>query len=238
MGYDPRKSVYMNPDIEYIFNEDIIEYDIQDAGFSLIKQFRLLPDDKIRELASMDKGFERHKAIGILQRDDKVLSKNLSDKFADVRRIFISTNNLTDNNIIGVKKDAVYTIGQCQRLVFGKVRFVPKNRYTSYIRFSNVQNLEIYYSSDGIDIKGISEHAINRHRLYMMEFLRTMIPMIEERDPGVKRYLSKFVREYKLGELTEAYYLEFNSKSRDINPMFNFQNIIVPCLMIILKEME
>lgn len=238
MGYNPLKSTWVNPDIEYIFNDEIIEYDIQDAGFSIIKQFKLLPDNKIRELASMDKGLERHRAIGILQRDDRILSKNLSDKFADVRRIFISSNNITDDNIISVKKDAIYTIGQCRKLVFGQVRFVPKNTYTSYIRFPEIQNVEIYYSSSGVDVKGIGTSAVNRHQLYMMEFIRTVMLMIEENNPRVKRYLSKFIKDYKSGELEEAFYLEFNNKSRDINPLFNFQNVIVPFICIILREME
>lgn len=238
MGYDPRKSTYLNPNIEYLFNGEIIEYDIQDAGFSLIKQYHLLPDEKIKELSMMEKGGERHRAIGMLQRDDKVLSKALSDKFAEVRMIFIASNNLTDNDILSVKKDAIYTIGQCQKLKFGVIRFVPKNRYTSYIRFPNIQNLEIYYSPEAMDIKGIGESGINRHRLYMMEFLRTVISMIEDSNGRVKRYLMKFVNEYKNNELEDVFYLEFNNASRTLNPVFNFQNIIVPLVNIILREME
>lgn len=238
MGYNPSKSTWMNPNIEYLFNSEIIEYDIQDAGFSLVKQFKLLSDEKIRELANIDKGFERHRAIGILQRDDKEFSRKLTEKFAEVRTIFISTNNLTDNDIISVKKDAIYTIGQCKRLVFGKVNFVAKNRYTSYIRFHSIQNLEIYYSSEGIDVKGIGESAIKRHRLYMMEFIRTMISMIEGNTPRAKRYLAKFIREYKSNELDDAYYLEFNNVSRELNPLHNFKNIIVPFVSIVLREME
>lgn len=238
MGYDPRKSTYLNPNIEYLFNGEIIEYDIQDAGFSLIKQYHLLPDEKIKELSMMEKGGERHRAIGMLQRDDKVLSKALSDKFAEVRMVFIASNNLTDNDILSVKKDAIYTIGQCQKLKFGMIMFVPKNRYTSYIRFPNIQNLEIYYSPEAMDIKGIGESGINRHRLYMMEFLRTVISMIEDSNGRVKRYLMKFVNEYKNNELEDVFYLEFNNASRTLNPVFNFQNIIVPLVNIILREME
>lgn len=238
MGYDPRKSTYLNPNIEYLFNGEIIEYDIQDAGFSLIKQYHLLPDEKIKELSMMEKGSERHRAIGMLQRDDKVLSKALSDKFAEVRMIFIASNNLTDNDILSVKKDAIYTIGQCQKLKFGVIRFVPKNRYTSYIRFPNIQNLEIYYSPEAMDVKGIGESGINRHRLYMMEFLRTVISMIEDSNGRVKRYLMKFINEYKSNELEDVFYLEFNNASRTLNPLFNFQNVIVPLVNIILREME
>lgn len=237
MGYNPSKSTWLNPNIEYLFDDEIIEYDIQDAGFSLIKQFHLLPDDKIRELASLDKGDERHRAVGMLQKD-REFSKILLDKFAEVRTVFISVNNISDNDIVSVKKDAIYTIGPCRRLKFGLVNFVAKNRYSSYIRFPDVQNLEIYYSTEVMHVKGIGDSAINRHRLYMMEFIRQIISMIESNNPRAKRYLMEFIRKYKTQELEDEYYLEFNNLSRNLNPIFNFQKIIVPITNIILREME
>lgn len=237
MGYNPAKSTWLNPNIEYLFDDEIIEYDIQDAGFSLIKQFHLLPDDKIRELAALDKGEERHRAVGMLQKN-REFSKVLLNKFAEVRTVFISVNNISDNDIVSVKKDAIYTIGPCSRLKFGLVNFAAKNRYSSYIRFPDVQNLEIYYSSEVMHVKGIGDSAINRHRLYMMEFIRQIISMIESNNPRAKRYLVEFIRRYKTQELEDEYYLEFNNLSRNLNPIFNFQKIIVPIANIILREME
>lgn len=237
MGYNPSKSTWLNPDIEYLFNNEIIEYDIRDAGFSLIKQFKLLPDDKIRELTSLDKGFERHRAIGMLQRNNSELSKSLSDKFTEIRTIFLGANKLSDNNIISVKKDAIYTIGPCSKLKFGSIVFIAKNNYTSYIRFPNVNNIEIYYSSGTMDVKGIGDVSLNKHRLYMMEFLRHTISMLELKDIRIKRWITNFIGDYKSGDLDE-FYLEFNNLSKDINPIYNYQNIIVPMVQIILREME
>lgn len=238
MGYNPSKSTWLNPDIEYLFNNEIIEYDIRDAGFSLIKQFKLLPDDKIRELTSIDKGFERHRAIGMLQRNNSELSKSLSDKFTEIRTIFIGANKLSDNNIISVKKDAIYTIGPCSKLKFGSIIFIAKNSYTSYIRFPNVNNIEIYYSSGTMDIKGIGDVSLNKHRLYMMEFLRRTISMLELKDIRIKRWITNFIADYKSGNLDDGFYLEFNNLSKDINPIYNYQNIVVPMVQIILREME
>ena len=236
MEYNPSRSTWLNPNIEYLFNDEIIEYDMQDAGFNLIKQFKLLPKEKIDELERLEKGLERHKAVGILQRDDKVFSKALLDKFAEMRMIFINTNKLTDSKIISVKKDALFIIGQCNRTKFGGITFAPKNHYSSYIRFPDINNLEIYYSNDVIDIKGMSDTAVNRHRLYMLEFMRTVIPMIENKDIKIKRWINKFIRQYKDRELDEGYYLEFNNLSRDINPIFNYQKVIIPFVQIIMKE--
>lgn len=238
MGYNPSKSTWLNPNIDYLFDEEIIEYDMRDAGFSLIKQFKLLPPGKIRELEQLGKGEARHIAIGMLERDDKELSKALSSKFAEVRGIFISMNGITDDQIISVKKDAIYTIGQCKRLRFGLVQFAAKNTYSSYLRFPNIQNLEIYYSSEATDVKGMGDTATNRHRLYMLNFLRTMISLIEHKDRGCKRRIMKFIEEYKAHELDEGYYLEFNNLSRAINPSFNYLNVIIPLVQIINREIQ
>ena len=160
------------------------------------------------------------------------------EKFTEVRTIFLSANNISDNDIISVKKDAIYTIGTCNRLRFGNIEFIAKNQYSSYIRFPDINNLEIYYSNDTMDIKGMGEHAINRHRLYMFDFLKSTIDMIENNNPRVKRKIMKFINDYKSLNLDEEYYIEFNNMSRDINPIFNYNKIVVPLIQIILKEVE
>lgn len=236
--YTSNQSNYLNPNIEYIFNEEIIEYDLRDAGFSLIKEFKLLPEDVIRWLNSLDKGMERHVAIGKLQRDDKDFSSKLMAKFADIRRFFISANELTDDSIISVKKDAIFTIGECNRLKFGSLTFIPKNHYTSYIRLNNINNMELYYSPSVIDIKGMGDRSINRHRLYTLDFLRKIIPLIEVKDSKSHRLMIDFINKYKNDQLDEEFYLEFNNLSKDINKSFNFQNLIVPLVCIILKEVH
>lgn len=238
MSYNPSKQVWLNPNIEYLFDQEIIEYDMQDAGFSLIKQFNLLPEEKIRELTKLGKGLTRHIEIGKLQGNDPVFSKALSSKFTDLRTIFIQMNKLTDDEILSVKKDAIFTIGKCSKTRFGSIQFIPKNTYTSYVRFPNINNMEIYYSQDQIDIKGISDSVINRHRLYMLDFIREIIEMIENKDTRVKRYIRRFIDDYKFNNLDNGYYLEFNNRSKDINPLFNFREVIIKFLQIVLKEIE
>lgn len=237
--YDYKKSTWLNPNIEYLFNADIIEYDMKDGGFSLIKQFNLLPQEKIKELERIDKGIMRHIEVGKLQRENKEFSKALNDKFAEVRRIFIASNELTDNDIISVKKDAIFTTKPCKRVNFGKVHFADKNHYTSYIRLPNINNIEIYYGDNGIDVKGMGDIAVNTHRLYLIEFLKKTIDMIENKDPRVKRYICKFISDYKFNNLgSETYYLEFNNKSRDFNALFNYKNLLIPIVQIVHREVQ
>ena len=238
MGYNPSKSTWLNPTIEYLFNDDIIEYDIHDAGFSLIQQYQLLPPEKIKELERIPKGIQRHIQVGVLQRDDKEFSKRLTEKFTEVRALFMMMNQLKDDSIISVKKDAIYTIGKVKRTTFGKVKFMEKNHYSSYIRFPDITNLELYYGENGIDVKGMGDAAVNRHRLYMLEFLRKSIKSIEEQDSSVKRKFMRFFNQYKFDELDEEFYIEFNNVSRDQNKLFNYANLLIPLLKIIMREVN
>ena len=238
MGYNPSKSTWLNPNIEYLFNDDIIEYDIHDAGFSLIQQYQLLPPEKIKELERIPRGIQRHIQVGVLQRDDKEFSKRLTDKFTEVRALFMMMNQLKDDSIISVKKDAIYTIGKVKRTTFGKVKFMEKNHYSSYIRFPDISNLELYYGENGIDVKGMGDAAVNRHRLYMLEFLRKTIKSIEQQDSSVKRKFMRFFNQYKFDELDEEFYIEFNNVSRDQNKLFNYANLLIPLLKIIMREVN
>jgi hypothetical protein len=235
MGYNPAKSTWLNPDIEYLFNDEIIEYDMRDAGFSIIRYFKLLPLRKIGELASIDKDV-RVIEIGKLQRDDKEFSKMLLDYFAVARSMFIEANDLSDNQIISVKKDAIYVIGKCNKTTFGCIEFAPKNTYSSYVRFSDNMNIEIYYSSNTLDVKGIGDSAVNRHRLYMLDFIKKIIGYIETKNMSVKRYLLSFINDYKSMSLDEEYYVEFNNISREMNVLFNFQKVLIPLTLITIGE--
>lgn len=238
MLYTPDKSIWLNPNIDFLFNSDIIEYDIQDAGFSLTKEYHLLPNDIIKELESLPKGIKRHKQIGIIQRDNKIFTENLLQKFTEVRKWFIKVNNLTDNDIISVKKDAIYTIGEVDNTKLNSIIFRNKNIYSSYIRFPDNLNMEIYYYDNKLDIKGMTESCINRHRLHMIEFLRQTINMIENHDGKVKRFIINFINDYKNQSLDEMYYLEFNNISKEFNPEFNYLKIIIPLVQIIQKEVS
>ena len=151
-------------------------------------------------------------------------------------------NQLKDDSIISVKKDAIYTIGKVKRTTFGKVKFMEKNHYSSYIRFPDINNLELYlelyYGENGIDVKGMGDAAVNRHRLYMLEFLRKSIKSIEEQDSSVKRKFMRFFNQYKFDELDEEFYIEFNNVSRDQNKLFNYANLLIPLLKIIMREVN
>lgn len=234
--YRSEQSTWFNPNIQYLFGEDIREYDIRDAGFSLIKEFKLLPSKTIDELSRINKGIERHIVIGKIQRDDPSFSDRLSKAFRDVRYAFINTNHIPDDKIISVKKDALFVIDEVERTKFGQVEFVVKNRYSSYMRFTNIQNLEIYYSKEKTDYKQINDHCIARHKIYTAEFLNKFISMMEWKDSRVRRFIMTHLMKYKSMHLEEEYYLEFNNKSLAIDPLYNYREILIPLVLLVQKE--
>ena len=151
------RTLYLNEDINYIKDTLISEYDIKSAGFSVIKYKKLLPDDIIEKLENMNK-LSRNIQIGLYMREQKTLAKEINDTLAEVRKEFIIQNNLEEEDILSIKKDAIFVIRKkpTNLLIFGYFQFRPKDVFTSYM---NLNNKEFYYSSldKSFLIKGLSE---------------------------------------------------------------------------------
>ena len=206
------KDLYINENNPYLFNTDIFEYDMKDAGFSLIKEFKLLDKNTIEKLSKESKDV-RKVSIGKLQRKNKELVKGLLDGFKEARRLFFEANNLDDNDIISIKKDAILTSKICRIQQFGDyINFRPKNSYTSYIYLG--KNLEFYYSSSKLDIKGLNEENYEKHKNYLINFISRYIKSVESGDTiSSIKLIKKFIDQYKWKELDIGYYRTFDNRS-------------------------
>lgn len=202
----------INENNPYLFNTDIFEYDMKDAGFSLIKEFKLLDKSIIDKLSTQDKE-TRKVNIGKLQKDNKELVKNLGNAFKEARRLFFEANQLENNDIISIKKDAIFTCKLCKFQEFGKyINFRPKNSYTSYINLGN--RLEFYYNSNQLDIKGLSNENYEKHKDYLIKFISQFIKSVEiGNNIATIKMLKKFIDSYKWKELDIEYYRTFDNKS-------------------------
>ena len=128
-----QKDLFINENIPYIFNREITEYDMSDAGFSLIQEFKLLPEKEIKELQKLGKQ-QRKVKIGLIQRENDKLKENLKISFQEARKIFINENKLDNNDIISIKKDAIITIKPCYINKLGDyINCSPKYDYSSFI---------------------------------------------------------------------------------------------------------
>jgi hypothetical protein len=164
---------FLNKNIEYLVSNEIIEYDIKSAGFNLIKKYKLLDESKVNYLESLGKK-QRQVQIGLYQRNDVELKKNLNDKFIEIRKWFFEQNNIEDDDVLSIKKDAIVTLRRCLVTEFDNIQFIEKNVYTSYYYLNE---LEFYYNKDVIHVKGISDDLLELHGEYMLDFLHNFFLM-------------------------------------------------------------
>lgn len=199
-------------DIDYIISKNIIEYDMKNAGYNLIKFFNLLPDDKIDYLNSLNK-YNRTIQIGLYSRDDKKFASELTKSFSKLRKIFFDENNLENKNILSIKKDAIFVIGkECKKTKFKNIEFVKKNKYTSYHRFDNI---EMYYRSlnNSLDIKGINNELLYQNEDFL-SFLKKAFYLIEtDNDKQFISFMKKFIKKYKERNLDINFYRELSPDS-------------------------
>lgn len=208
------KDNWSNSNIMYTFNRQIIEYDMKSAGLNLIREFQLLPPEIIGKLEAIKDKDVRNKKIGLLERTDKVLVENKKQAFVQARRQFIEQNKLERDDIIDIKKDAIFTLKSCPAQKFGNyIEFRPKNLYSSFMRVGK-RKMELFYAGDRIDVKGISDELVPLHTDGMLKFFHTFFRMMETSErSSTMRFIRGTIDNYKKRDLPLAYYRQFNNKS-------------------------
>ncbi len=167
---------YTNKNIDFIISTEIIEYDMVSAGLNICKEFKLIPEDAIRELEELPKKL-RVIRLGLYQKTHKELVKQINEGFKEARKRFFEANNITNDDVISIKKDAIFVTKRCKVKQFGYLKFEEKNVYTSYYR---LDDKEFYFNNKkGIDIKGISDDLLSYHSDYMLKFLHRFFYMNE-----------------------------------------------------------
>lgn len=251
-----KNTMYLNKNFNFI-KGTIREFDMKSAGLNIIKSLKLLPEKTIKELEQMPK-MESKIKIGIMQRNNRQLAKDMLKGFEYYRERFIKENNIESKDILSIKKDAIFLINKgIQKDTFDYVVFDCKNRYTSYYYFNG---LEFYFNSmtRAIDVKGISDKKLKKHNKYILKFLRNMFYYIELGNSKESiRYLKKFADKYRHKELPVGYYREFNSESAfkfaditlfggiyttdlklsidDVDIFYNYNNVILNIAKLVYK---
>lgn len=201
---------YTNHDIGQIINGEIIEYDIKAAGLNLAKEFGYIPKPILDKLETMDKK-TRNIKMGLLKKKDEQISKKENEAFIEARRLFIVTNKLSVEDIVAIKKDAIFVSRRCNNNKFGNIEFIPKNKYTSYMELNK---LEFYYNSNQLDIKGIGNSVYDQHKNYMIDFFNNYFALMElDNKAKLIDYVTNFVFRYKSRLLDLEYYREMNVQS-------------------------
>ena len=201
---------YTNHDIGMIINGEIIEYDMKAAGMNLAREFGYIDSKILDHLETLDKE-RRNIYLGLMKKNDEQLSKKENQAFIEARRLFIVSNKLSVEDIIAIKKDAIFVSRRCMNRKFGNIEFIAKNKYTSYLE---INKLEFYYNSQKLDIKGINDVVYAQHDKYMIEFFRIYFSLMESNNkPKLINYVTNFVFQYKSKLLDINYYRELNVQS-------------------------
>lgn len=220
-----------------IYVGELIEYDMREGGFSIIKKEKLLPDSVIAEFEKLTKE-ERHKAVGNLahshHRQYKDVPKQLTDWFRYYREEFGRVNNLTDEDIFYIRKDAICVKKYCYETKLNEfIEFREKNVYGCYMRIEpqyidNGTNtkpvpIEFYWKPDGeVDVKGIRDQFLPPHKngilLVVSRFMNYLYSMNYD---GACRYIVSVMDAYKRGlgdgknlEHPEIFYRRFDDTAK------------------------
>ena len=210
------KNTYLNKDISYMRNIIIREYDLKDGGFSIIKRNDLLPQHEIDKISRMGKK-DKNIYIGNLHFKYRGLSKKLVEGFKDARVSFYNANSLQGEQILSIKKDAMFLIDTKASVtdINEHYTFSLKNKYTSYMY---LRNIELYYSSytENLDIKGISKDNLLLHSKGLLLEIKRFIRLNENLNIKKNILFNNFLvltNKYKNRDLDISYYREFNANS-------------------------
>jgi hypothetical protein len=215
---------YLDKSIPYLTSTEIVEYDISSAGLSLSRYYKLLPEEKLNEIELLPK-HNRHIAIGRICMVNEVYNDKLNKHaFKDIRKEFFEANSIKDEDVLSIKKDAIFLKRRISKTTFGCVEFKIKNVYSSYYR---INKKEFYLASDHVDVKGIHDDKLILHREYMLDFIFNILKMIETKPiEYVRKELVEFTNHYKRGNLHIGYYRELNDEScYRVNSTFNEYNL-------------
>jgi hypothetical protein len=173
------KTNYLNKEIVYLRNTVITEYDIKSAGFTVIKTKNLLPSEEILELESVEK-LERNIRIGKRILQYPKISEEIINTLADIRKDFAVFNQLKEDDILSIKKDALFIIKKSPSTLNIKgFEFRKKESYTSYLYLNKK---EFYYSSitGKMDIKGLHEESKILHENFLLKDIKKFIEFGEK----------------------------------------------------------
>ena len=167
---------------------------------------------KICEIEALGKK-SRVVEIGKLMRDDKDFANKLKASFMEARRLFFEQNGIEDTDVVSIKRDAIFLSRYIDHTQIGDhLLFRPKNQYSSFIY---LKPFEIYYNSNGLDVKGLNDEIYERyHKEYFGDFISGVIRRLESSSKKeTLRYIRTVFDSYKWLELDTGYYREFNNVS-------------------------
>lgn len=199
--------------VKWLIHE-IFEYDISKANISILLQYGYISEREFNMYAQMNR-LQRQIAIGRLQQDPKY-ARVINDGFVEARKALILTNNIQDEDIISIKKDALYVLNRLNHTDFGYIRFTLRGNYSIFLY---CKGLEIYFYYNereddyNIEIKGINDDKLYLHQDYI-SFICDVLRLVQKNNvKDAIQLMMEFGKQYNAGSLPISYYREFNADS-------------------------
>ena len=172
----------VKPVLPFLFSKYIREYDISQCNINMLLLSGVINEKDYEYYKSISK-IEREIIIGKMIKNDSSIYKHIKEGILKYRNILISSNNISTNDILSIKSDAIFIIDKIlDNTIFDEyIEFKNKKSYTS---FMSVSRLELYYNSadDLLDVKGISDSNFLKHENYFLEFLKTVFYLMENNE--------------------------------------------------------
>ena len=220
--------------LPYVVGQYITEYDMSKANISVLLYKGVIDKKLYDELYNSDK-FYREKYIGMMERNNPKISEIKADYIAKYRKAFIESNGISDNEILAIKNDAIFVLGEkCNYTKFDEiVNFRVANKYNAFMK---IGNLELYYGIDSFtenenfDVKGIKDEKLEWHRDGMAAFVCDVFYRLLTRgSQDALKYSQEFLSCLLRRTLPASFYRDFNAESMysfiSMNSRFTLPNI-------------
>lgn len=198
------KVEWFNDQIQFMFHTNIMEYDMNAASLSVAERFKLLPKETIEDLKLLPKK-DRVIKTGLIRRDNKEFSVTVDRKIREVREQFIEENHITPEQLLSLHNDAIiFSSKKKIKDCINGIQFKEAMRCTSYMRYTG--NIEIFYNEGHITYKGIPKEMVQQHTFGLTKYLCNVFKYIENYDPKIMKYISRFQKNYLQDQYPEFMY--------------------------------
>lgn len=200
------KLLWFNPNIQFMFHANIVEYDMKAMSVSISERYNLLDQTIIDKLKRMPKE-QRTREVGLLQRDDKMYSERLIQCELETRRKFLEANGLTEEDVICLHSDAC--IFNSRKNIINNiegVEFKHANTWTSYMRFKGI---EMFYDGQVLEYKGVAKELLNQHSMGIHRYLCEVFNKLENYDSSIVDFITRFQMRYLQDRLPDYFYIPF-----------------------------
>lgn len=208
------KDNWTNPDISYLKSNRITEFDLTAAASNIMVETGIISEETYSKMMSLPK-MEREVMVGKAQINNPEAVRKLTEGYRAARRMFIENNNLTEMNVLGTKRDAIYVIGNTSMIngyITDRLIFRPKNVYQGYLRYGKKEH---YLKDDfsGIEVKGYTSVAKENNENGWFKFIFNI--MNKDRLPNGDEsiYYDIASLKYKLatGSADKEFYRDINT---------------------------